>query len=162
MPLLINLRHLEAHNVSLQGELSLDELDLESGDEIIQVKGPLEYDLEVQKVENGLLVQGELKLLLQCECVRCLKSFPLQLRMENWARHLPLEGEERVLVVNDCVDLTPYAREDMLLEFPQHPLCNPDCRGLPTSDIGKPKNTSSTGAPSTGSSAWNELNKLKF
>jgi len=162
MPLFINLRHLEAHNVRLQGELSVEELDVETGDEIIQVKGPLKHDLEVQKVEDGLLVQGELKLLLQCECVRCLKSIPLLLRLENWARHLPLEGDERVPVVNDCVDLTPYLREDILLECPQHPLCDPDCRGLPTTDIGKPKNTSNTGVPNTGSSAWNELNKLKF
>ena len=43
---------------------------------------------------------------------------------------LPLEGEEEVPVINDCVDLTPYMREDILLAFPQHPLCEPDCGGL--------------------------------
>jgi len=39
---------------------------------------------------------------------------------------LPLEGEEKTPVDNDCVDLTPFAREDMLLEFPQHPVCEPE------------------------------------
>ena len=55
MPLFVNLRHLEAHNVRLQGELSVEELDIDSRDEVIQVNQPLEYDLEVQKLEDGLL-----------------------------------------------------------------------------------------------------------
>ena len=65
-------------------------------------------------------------------------------------------------VVNDCVDLTPYVREDILLEFPQHPLCDPECRGLPKTSIGKSRNTSGTGKTEVGSSAWAELNKLKL
>ena len=49
------------------------------------------------------------------------------------------EGEDRVAVDNDCVDLTPYLREDILLEFPQHPLCKPECRGLKKTSTGKAK-----------------------
>ncbi len=64
-------------------------------------------------------------------------------------------------VKGDFVDLTPLVREDILLEFPQHPLCEPDCGGLPTSDSGKAKHTSSGGIDA-GASAWDELNKLKF
>ena len=52
-------------------------------------------------------------------------------RVDPWIADLPLVGEEKVAVDNDCVDLTPYLREDILLAFPQHPLCEPDCRGLP-------------------------------
>src|SRR5205085_6059747 len=138
MPLVVNLRHLEAHNIRLQGELPVKELEIDPRDEVIQVKEPLEHDLEVQKLEGGLLVQGRLGLRLECECVRCLKRFPYQLRLDEWACHVPLEGEERVTVVNDCVDLTPFVREDILLEFPQHPLCDPECRGLPKTSIGQP------------------------
>ena len=75
---------------------------------------------------------GSLTLTLDCECVRCLKTFEHELKLTDWALHLPLEGEEKVPVENDCVDLTPFVREDILLEFPQHPLCKPDCRGLKT------------------------------
>ena len=64
--------------------------------------------------------------------------------------HLPLEGEEAVSVVNDCVDLTPYVREDILLEFPQHPLCEPECRGLRNASIGKAKNLQQPGNARTG------------
>jgi len=110
-----------------------------------------------------LLIQGRLRLVLACQCVRCLKAFQRPLVFAQWTRHLPLEGEDRVSVVNDCVDLTPYIREDILLEFPQHPLCDPECRGLPKTWQGE---RTPAGNPDparlAGSPAWAELNKLKF
>jgi uncharacterized protein len=162
MSLAINLRHLEAHNIRLEGSLPVEELDIDPLDEVIQVCHPLEHDLEVQKLEDSLLVQGDLRLVLECECVRCLKPFQYQLELNNWACHLPLQGDDCVAVVNDCVDLTPYVREDILLEFPRHPLCNPECRGLPKTSIGKSRNTSGTGKTEVGLPAWAELNKLKL
>jgi uncharacterized metal-binding protein YceD (DUF177 family) len=67
-----------------------------------------------------------------------------------------------VAVANDCVDLTPYVREDILLEFPRHPLCNLECRGLPKTSVGKSKNASSADKTEAGPSAWAELNKLNL
>ncbi len=162
MPLAVNLRHLEAHSIRLEGSLPVEELDIDPCDEVIRVRLPLEHDLEVQKLEDGLLVQGNLHLVLDCDCVRCLKPFQYHLRLDNWTCHLALQGEDCVAVVNDCADLTPFVREDILLEFPRHPLCNPECRGLPKMAIGKSKNTSGTGNPETSSPAWAELNKLKL
>jgi uncharacterized protein len=157
MPLTVNLRHLEEHNVQLCGELPVRELDMEPGDEMIRVSRPLRYDVEVQKLEGGVLVRGSLQLELECCCVRCLKAFTRRLDLKVWTCHLPLEGEDRVAVVNDCVDLTPFVREDMLLEFPQHPLCRPDCGGLKTK-TGKAAKT----AKGNTAAAWAELDKLKF
>jgi uncharacterized metal-binding protein YceD (DUF177 family) len=59
------------------------------------------------------------------------------------------------------VDLTPYVREDILLEFPQHPLCDAECRGLPNT-VGKAKKPLKTSQTEAGSPAWSELNKLKL
>jgi uncharacterized metal-binding protein YceD (DUF177 family) len=103
-----------------------------------------------------------LEVVLNCHCVRCLKPFEYPLKVEAWTVHLPLTGEEAVAVENDCVDLTPYAREDILLEFPRHPVCETECSGLPKPLKGKEKKSIGTGKPETGSSAWAELNKLKF
>src|SRR5579863_7556275 len=107
MPLTINLRHLENRNLELQGELPLAELDLDVHDEMIRVTQPVEYDIEVEKLDDSLLVQGALRVPLECECVRCLKKFKRELDLENWTLHLPLSGEDAVPVNNDCVDLTP-------------------------------------------------------
>src|ERR1700722_15518761 len=112
MSLSFNLRHLETRNVTLRGELSLAELDLDVRDELIHVTPPVEYDIEIKKLDDALLVQGELHIGLECECVRCLKKFTRELDLENWTLHLPLEGDEAVSIDNDCVDLTPFVRED--------------------------------------------------
>ena len=162
MPLLVNLRHLEDHPVQFQGNLSVAELDIDTKDEVIQLKMPLEYELEVERMDGGLLVQGSLQLILECECVRCLKKFLYRLELADWQSHMPLEGEDSVPVINDCVDLTPTVREDILLAFPQHPLCDPDCRGLQRMRTGESAGGSGSGKIDTASSAWAELNKLKL
>jgi uncharacterized protein len=161
MPIIVNLRHLESDDVHLDGELAAKELDIESKDEVIAVNQPLKFDLQIQQLEGAILATGRLDLTLDCQCVRCLKSFQYQFELPSWAAHIPLEGEDAVLVTNDCVDLTPFVREDILLEFPQHPLCDPECRGLPETMTGKPKSTSGAGIEGD-SSAWAELNKLKL
>ena len=162
MPLVVNLRHLEADNIRLKGSLPVEELEIDTHDEVIQVRHPLEHDLEVQALEDSLLVQGRLHLILECQCVRCLKPFRYRLALEHWTCHLPLQGEDCVTVTNDCVDLTPYVREDILLEFPRHPLCNPECRGLSGVSVGGARTASGSGKTEVGSPAWAELNKLKL
>ncbi len=160
MPVTFNLRQLEGKNLPLKGELPGAELDLEGLDELIHCRSPLTYDLEVEKLERAILVLGKVGLMLECECARCLKAFPHPLTIERWACHLPLEGEEQARILNDCVDLTPYLREDIVLALPQHPLCKAECRGLasPQPDLGK----GGEGESPAISSAWAELNKLKL
>ncbi len=161
MPLFLHLHHLEGKNLRLTGELSAQELELERVDELIHAHLPLHYDLEVQKIGDGILVQGQLRLTLDCECVRCLEPFQYDLVLKRWACHLPLHGDENVTVTDDRVDLTPYLREDILLEFPQHPLCKPECGGLqkrPTDQTNKPGGSETNEV----SSEWAALNKLKL
>ena len=113
-------------------------------------------------MEGGVLVQGTLALKLDCQCARCLKEFKFPLVLDHWVCHLPLVGEETAEVINDCVDLTPYIREDIVLAFPQHPLCRPDCSGLASTQQ-KPEEASGA-AEKAGptSSAWAALDKLKL
>jgi len=161
MPLVVNLRHLANHNVSLQGELPADELDLETCDEMVRVDGPVVHDLEAQLAGESVLVRGSLWVKLACQCVRCLKPFASELNLADWTCLLPLKGEERVTVTSDGVDLTPHIREDILLTFPQHPVCEPTCRGLAKAEIGK-ETTSNRPEAESGSSAWSALDKLKL
>jgi uncharacterized protein len=161
MPLTINLRHLEEKDVRLAGKLPVEDLDLGLNDELIRATKPLDYELEVQQMEDSLLLTGSLRLPLDCECVRCLRPFQYDLEMPEWTCHVPLEGEEAAPVHSDIVDLTPYVREDILLDLPQHPLCEAECSGLPEASVKKPE-TARVDEPEAGSSAWSELNKLKF
>ena len=163
MPLIINLRHLENRNLALRGELPLTDLEFDARDAMIRAAQPLHYDLEIELLDDAVLVQGLLRLKLDCQCVRCLKNFEFELELDPWTLHLPfepLEGEEAVAIKNDCVDLTPHMREDILLEFPQHPVCRPDCDGLKQASVGRARKT--VGKDESKPSAWSELNKLKL
>ena len=160
MPLLFNLRHLVRASLVLKGELSAEEMALETLDELIRVPHPLVYDLETDKLEDSVLIRGRLSIVLACECARCLKAYDHPMVLENWTCHIPLQGEDKATVVNDCLDLTPYLREDILLAFPLHPLCGNDCGGLAYPPMTKKK--SSTGGSAPVSPAWAELNKLKL
>jgi uncharacterized protein len=160
MPLLVNLRHLDTRDHSLEGELPVADLEFDDRDEMVLARQPLRHKLEVQKLDDSLLVRGDLTLVLDCQCVRCLKPFEYTLKLEDWMCLVPLEGDDKAPVVSDTVDLTPYLREDILLSFPQHPLCKPGCGGLGKPDTEK-KKTSGKGVKDTGSSPWAELDKLK-
>src|SRR5438445_4007999 len=130
MSLFVNLRHLARHPIVLKGELPVAALDLETHDAMIQARLPLHHDLEVELLGDNLLVRGSLRLTLDCECVRCLKAFQHHLELNDWTCHLALKGEDKVPVVEDCVDLTAVIREDIFLAFPAHPVCDPRCAGL--------------------------------
>ncbi|HWD21043.1 MAG TPA: YceD family protein [Verrucomicrobiae bacterium] len=155
MPLRVNLHQLEEKDFYLEGEIPAEELSLEETDELVHLRQPLEYDLTVQKIDQSILVQGTLRARLDCECARCLKAFQETLELSDWTALLPLDGPEKVELKDDSVDLTPVLREDILLGFPQHPLCESDCAGLPNRIAPEP-------AQSENASAWSELNKLKF
>jgi len=161
MPLLINLRHLERHETVLRGELAAAELEIETLDPLIRVSQPLRYDCQAELLDNGLLLRGTLELALDCDCVRCLKPVVHVVRLTDWTCLVPLTGEEAVAREGDFVDLTPLIREDILLAFPQHPLCEPECPGLTQADRGKAKNQSGTTA-ARSSSAWSTLDKLEL
>src|SRR5277367_1168126 len=103
MPVMINLRRLEKSAEHKRGQVPAAELDMDNLDEVIHVKEPFDYEIESQKIEQKVLVTGRLRLPLICECVRCLKEFVYPLEIDKWVCHLPLEGEERVEVANDCV-----------------------------------------------------------
>jgi uncharacterized protein len=159
-PLLVNLRQLEHKSLTLQGELTAEELELDPLDPLIRTPRPLAFDLEVERIDNNLLVKGRLNLLLACECARCLKPCDHPVALEDWTCLIPLTGEEQAAVINDCVDLTPYVRDDILLAFPLHPLCGDDCGGLTYPP--KHKTPGAGGESVSASSAWAELNKLKL
>jgi len=160
-PLAINLRHLAKRDLELVGSLAAAEMDLEGLDPLIDSTGRVFYQLTVAKMQDSLHVTGHWAFGITCQCVRCLKSFRLELGCPALLLELPLSGEEALAIEGDFVDLTPHLREEIVLAFPQHPLCGPGCRGL---DFPAPQgNELQPGSESAEtSSAWAVLDKLKL
>ena len=156
MPVTVNLRHLEEAPVELEGQVTPEEIDLvDTKDELVSMRRPLDYNVEVVRQDQNLLVSGELAVTLDCNCSRCLKPFEFDVELQPYNLFVPLEGEEAAPVHNDLVDLLPFFREDVLLAFPQHPLCSESCRGI--------ANAPGKSDPAiVAKTDWSELDKLKL
>ena len=95
---------------------------------------PVELDLRLESVHEGVLVTGTADATLKGECSRCL--LPLHEGITVDLQELYLTGTseddagEQPLVVRETVDLEPVFRDAVVIALPFQPLCRPDCEGL--------------------------------
>ncbi len=164
VPLLLNIETLADGPVQLKGELSAEELDMETLDELVEANAPLDYDLTAERAGDNILLQGQITMRLQCECARCLRAFEHRVELPEWSCLLPLNGDEKIELINNSGDLTPYLREDMFLCFPQHPLCEPGCDGSPKLAWGesKPLKITEASGKTSEASVWSKLDNLNL
>ncbi|MBA3961971.1 MAG: DUF177 domain-containing protein [Chthoniobacterales bacterium] len=111
----IHLRQIPHEGLRLEGdeECPLPQLDPEEA----QCAGPLRYALDLGISGHALWVKGDLTQPVELHCVRCLEAFPFALTVKDFAVHTELSGPE-------VVDLTPFIREDLLLNLPAYPRCD--------------------------------------
>ncbi|HEY1769983.1 MAG TPA: DUF177 domain-containing protein [Chthoniobacterales bacterium] len=111
----IHLRQIPAAGLHLEGEeeCAIPQLDPEEA----RCTGPLRYVLDAGISEGALWANGTLAQPVELRCVRCLESFPFEIEVKNFAVHLPLTGPEEI-------DLSPFVREDILLNLPPYPHCD--------------------------------------
>ncbi len=91
----------------------------------------------VTRTDRRLLAQGQLKVVLEAECVRCLDKIPhLSFEIdfeESFLLHLINESKRTTVygVTDDgFLNLNHPLREQILVSMPIRPLCRPDCKGL--------------------------------
>ena len=158
----INIKHLEAGPRHYEGEIALDVLDIDTQDELVQAGTPLAYDVSAEQHEKNVLLTGTLRQTFACECARCLKSFEHPIELAGWSQLVAMEGEDALPIDNDCLDLTPILREDMLLSLPQHPLCAEECQGIAPMAGQKPASTEAFPETEASTSTWTALDQLRL
>ena len=92
---------------------------------------PVVVDVTLESVHEGVLASGTIDVEWAGECRRCLNPATGELHAEfqELFEEDPTEGDSYPLT-HEQVDLEPLARETVLLELPQAPLCKDDCLGL--------------------------------
>jgi uncharacterized protein len=109
------------------------------GIEVLRVPegSPVELDLRLEAVMEGVLVTGTAHASLAGECVRCLEPITdeVDVRFQElyvYEDHaLPEEEDDEVSTLqDDLVDLEPLLRDAVVLALPFQPLCEDDCPGL--------------------------------
>ncbi len=157
----VNLKKLEKEDLFLDGNLAPKELDLPQDDECVQLQEPVRYALQASLKGGFVLVRGIIQFVLNCECVRCLDLFRMPVKLD-FNEVLALEGGEKVEIKDDSIDLTHHIREDILLSYPQHPLCDEECDRLPQMPSRKNGKRGACAELKSSSAAWAELDKLKL
>jgi uncharacterized protein len=116
------------------------------GIEVLRVPegAPVELDLRLEAVMEGVLVTGTATAALEGECVRCLEpvSDEIEARFQELYvyddqghhRHgsdTAGEGDDETSrLEDDLLDLEPLLRDAVVLALPFQPLCREDCPGL--------------------------------
>jgi uncharacterized protein len=112
----------------------------ELGIEVLRVPegSPVELDLRLEAVMEGVLVTGTAQAGLSGECARCLDPIEDEIlaRFQElfvYDDHgIPGEDDEVSMLEGDLLDLEPLLRDAVVLALPFQPLCEDDCPGLCT------------------------------
>jgi uncharacterized protein len=131
--------------VASPSRIGLDLIAIERG-------APVELDLRVESVSEGVLVTGTLDAPTSGECARCLRTVSdrVQVRLTELFAYpdsttdATTEEDEVGRVVDDVVDLEQSIIDAVGLELPLSPVCRADCPGL-CPDCGVPLATAEPG-----------------
>ncbi|MCX6401552.1 MAG: YceD family protein [Propionibacteriales bacterium] len=100
---------------------------------------PVELDLRMEAVMEGVLITGTAQAGLDGECARCLEpihddlvvSFQELFVYDDIRDSADAEEDDEVSMLrDDLVDLEPLLRDAVVLALPFQPLCEDDCPGL--------------------------------
>ncbi len=146
-PLVLDTREL-GRRPGAQRELELTvPAPAQLGIEVLSVPegSPVELDLRLEAVMEGVLLTGTATAALEGECVRCLEPIEDEIlarlqelyvypdqhtkATEHDDRDL---DDETSLLEDDLLDLEPLLRDAVVLALPFQPLCRDDCPGLCT------------------------------
>jgi uncharacterized metal-binding protein YceD (DUF177 family) len=130
----IHLNQIPPEGLHLAGEEDCALGDLGSGE--IRCVGTMRYSLDLGISDGALWANGTIAQTVELACVACLEKFEHEIKVPAFALHTELHGPE-------TVDITPFMREDILLNLPPYPHCDRDggkiCRGAKTAAADKPE-----------------------
>ena len=144
----VHLKQIPAQGLHLEGEddCPIEEMEAEG----IRCAGRLHYDIDLGVAGGALWASGSLSQPVELRCVSCLENFVHEIQVPTFAVHTELRGPE-------TVDVTPFMREDLLLNLPAHPRCDKD-----GDRVCKAKNLEGADRDTQRKPDWSALDKLKL
>ena len=117
----IDINKILLEGLTLEEEVNPSALDLET--DIVKFLEPIKIRAEVSKITNAVTVNLSLSGSIHLNCSRCLREF-------NVALKKILRLNYHVDRTEPIIDLDQDIKEEIILDYPIKPLCNPDCKGL--------------------------------
>lgn len=110
--------------------LSVEAADLEFGESRISDE-PIDINLHLEALSNGVTVNGTTSATWVGECRRCLAPMSARMTIELSELYQQMPDDSEAYVIdNDQINLLPMVRENLLLAVPLGPLCREDCPGF--------------------------------
>ena len=144
----VHLKQIPTGGLHLEGDEKCPIPDLEA--EGIRCAGSLHYNIDLGVAGGALWASGSLSQPVELRCVSCLENFVHEIQVLAFAVHTELRGPE-------TVDLTPFMREDLLLNLPAHPRCDREA-----GRVCKAKQIETAEQDTKGRSDWSALDRLKL
>ena len=90
--------------------------------------------LQFTRVKKGILVEGQVEIEVEVECVRCLEPFFIDQTLEI-EEIIGLAGQQDPEIKYNVdeegwFDAAPLIREQAWVALPMKAICQPDCRGF--------------------------------
>ena len=126
---------------------------------------PIEGDLLLESVVEGILVSGPIHGRMRFSCARCLKNFdrPFDLQVsELFVAESEASEDDYELRPEGAIDLEPMVRDAVLLSMPFSPLCRPDCLGICERCGGDRNLGECTCVPVGSDPRWAVLENIRF
>jgi uncharacterized protein len=142
------------------------------GPTVERVHDPVELDLHLDAVVEGILVRGTLAVRVEVACSRCLTPVELPLTvsvMELFTDPARQEEDEEddpgyeLLDDRTALDLSTLARDAVLIDLPLQVRCRPDCLGLcPTCGVDRNREDCGHADEPVGDPRWAALADLEL
>jgi uncharacterized protein len=123
---------------------------------------PVEADLLMESVVEGVLASGPVEGVWVVSCARCLKPVESTFRVQVQELFRPdagPESEDDYPIEEGFVDLEPLIRDNVVPAMPFAPLCRPDCLGL-CARCGGDRNAGECTCPEETDPRWSVLSGL--
>ena len=118
----IDINRIPLEGLTLEEKVSPSALDLETNT-VKFSRALIKLRAEVSRITNAVTVDLSLSGSILLNCSRCLKEFNVALKK---IPRLNYQVDKSVPII----DLDQDIREEIILDYPMRPLCNPDCKGL--------------------------------
>jgi uncharacterized protein len=139
-PLVLSVRELGRRPGSMRAARRSVPAPAGLGVELVRVPEgePVELDLRMEAVVEGVLVSGTVTAPVSGECGRCLEPFTGTISVDvqelfaypDSTTDDTSDADEVRRLVGDLLDLEPVVRDALVLALPLSPVCRDDCRGL--------------------------------
>ena len=144
-PLVLDTRELSRRPGTMQEISRTVEAPDDFGTDVIAVPAgsPLELEIRLESVVEGVLVSGSVRATSTGACVRCLEpaTYPVDVTFQELFAYADRAAHHHEVGVNadedevyelagDLVDLEPVLRDAIVPSLPFQPVCREDCPGL--------------------------------